>query len=86
MRSKEDAPDYRYFPDPDLVEFEIDQDFVEEIQQGMPELPDQKVNRIIKDYRISKKDALILTKDRNVSVGNLILKRIAAGWGLSWII
>jgi aspartyl-tRNA(Asn)/glutamyl-tRNA(Gln) amidotransferase subunit B len=67
MRSKEDAPDYRYFPDPDLVEFEIDQEFVEQIQEGMPELPDQKVNRIIKDYRISRKDALILTKNRNVS-------------------
>jgi len=67
MRSKEDAPDYRYFPDPDLVEFEIDQEFIEKIQEGMPELPDQKVNRIIKDYRISRKDALILTKDRNVS-------------------
>jgi aspartyl-tRNA(Asn)/glutamyl-tRNA(Gln) amidotransferase subunit B len=67
MRSKEDAPDYRYFPDPDLVEFEIDQKFIEQIQEGMPELPDQKVNRIIKDYRISRKDALILTKDRNVS-------------------
>jgi aspartyl-tRNA(Asn)/glutamyl-tRNA(Gln) amidotransferase subunit B len=67
MRSKEDAPDYRYFPDPDLVEFEIDQEFIEQIQEGMPELPDQKVNRIVKDYRISRKDALILTKDRNVS-------------------
>jgi len=67
MRSKEDAPDYRYFPDPDLVEFEIDQEFVEQIRDGMPELPDQKVNRIIKIYRISKKDALILTKDKNVS-------------------
>ena len=67
MRSKEDAPDYRYFPDPDLVEFEIDQELVEQIRKGMPELPDQKVNRIIKDYRISRKDALILTKDRSVS-------------------
>ncbi len=67
MRSKEDAPDYRYFPDPDLVEIDIDREFVEKIQSSMLELPDQKVNRIIKDYRISKKDVLILTKDRNVS-------------------
>jgi len=67
MRSKEDAPDYRYFPDPDLVEIDIDREFVEKIQSSMLELPDQKVNRIIKDYRVSKKDALILTKDRNVS-------------------
>ncbi len=67
MRSKEDAPDYRYFPDPDLVEFEIGQEFVEEIQGEMPELPDQKVNRIMKEYAIPKKDALILTKEQNVS-------------------
>jgi aspartyl-tRNA(Asn)/glutamyl-tRNA(Gln) amidotransferase subunit B len=67
MRSKEDAPDYRYFPDPDLVEIDIDRDFVEEIQNSMPELPDQKVNRITKEYGIPKKDALILTKDKGVS-------------------
>jgi aspartyl-tRNA(Asn)/glutamyl-tRNA(Gln) amidotransferase subunit B len=67
MRSKEDAPDYRYFPDPDLVELEIDQAFVEKIQDAMPELPDQKVNRITEDYGIAKKDVLVLTKDKAVS-------------------
>jgi len=67
MRSKEDAPDYRYFPDPDLVELEIDQVFVEKTQETLPELPDQKVNRITEDYGIPKKDVLVLTKDKAVS-------------------
>jgi aspartyl-tRNA(Asn)/glutamyl-tRNA(Gln) amidotransferase subunit B len=67
MRSKEDAPDYRYFPDPDLVEIEIDQEFIKRIKNSMPELPDQRVNRIISEYNIPEKDALVLTKDRSVS-------------------
>lgn len=68
MRSKEDAPDYRYFPDPDLVEIEIDQEFIEKIEKGMPELPDQKVYRITETYDIPKNEALILTKDKDVSI------------------
>ena len=67
MRSKEDAPDYRYFPDPDLVELEIDQDFMQNIERGLPELPDQKLNRLIEEFGINKQDALILTEDKNVS-------------------
>jgi aspartyl-tRNA(Asn)/glutamyl-tRNA(Gln) amidotransferase subunit B len=67
MRSKEDAPDYRYFPDPDLVDLEIDQAFVEKTQEMLPELPDQKIDRITEDYDIPKKDVLVLTKDKAVS-------------------
>ena len=67
MRSKEDAPDYRYFPDPDLLEVDIDKDFVESLRKSMPELPDHKLNRIIEEYGIPKNDALILTKDKAVS-------------------
>jgi len=67
MRSKEDAPDYRYFPDPDLVEIEIDQEFIGKIKNSITELPDQKVNRIIEEFGIPKNEALILTKDKNVS-------------------
>jgi len=66
MRTKEDAPDYRYFPDPDLVEVELEPGFIESIEKTMPELPDQRVRRVIDAYGISKSDALILTKDRNV--------------------
>jgi aspartyl-tRNA(Asn)/glutamyl-tRNA(Gln) amidotransferase subunit B len=67
MRSKEDAPDYRYFPDPDLLEIDLDQEFIEKIRKKMPELPDQKVNRLIEEYDIPKSDVLILTKDKSVS-------------------
>jgi aspartyl-tRNA(Asn)/glutamyl-tRNA(Gln) amidotransferase subunit B len=67
MRTKEDAPDYRYFPDPDLVEVEIDEDFIDQIERSMPELPDQKLKRVMGDYDIRKEDALILTREREVS-------------------
>ena len=66
MRSKEDAPDYRYFPDPDLTEIHIDEAFVARVRDTMPELPDQKLDRIIQ-YGIPRADALILTRDRAVS-------------------
>jgi len=64
MRTKEDAPDYRYFPDPDLVAIEIDQESIQIIKDSIPELPDSKANRIIEEYGIPKSDALILTKDK----------------------
>jgi aspartyl-tRNA(Asn)/glutamyl-tRNA(Gln) amidotransferase subunit B len=67
MRSKEDAPDYRYFPDPDLLDVHIDDAFLRAIENTLPELPDQKVNRIIQEYTIPKSDALILTRDRPIS-------------------
>jgi aspartyl-tRNA(Asn)/glutamyl-tRNA(Gln) amidotransferase subunit B len=67
MRSKEDAPDYRYFPDPDLLEIQIDQELIDKIQKEMPELPDQQMKMIIRDFGIAKKDAIILTRDKAVS-------------------
>jgi aspartyl-tRNA(Asn)/glutamyl-tRNA(Gln) amidotransferase subunit B len=67
MRSKEDAPDYRYFPDPDLLDIEIDEKFIKETAESMPELPDQKLNKIIEEYEIPKNDALILTRDKDIS-------------------
>jgi len=67
MRSKEDAPDYRYFPDPDLLDVNIDQDFIGQLEKGMPELPDQQLNRIIEQYGIPKNDAGILTRDKGIS-------------------
>ena len=67
MRSKEDAPDYRYFPDPDLLDIEIDQGLIEEIDDTMPELPDRRVARLTKAFGIPKADVLILTKDKGVS-------------------
>jgi aspartyl-tRNA(Asn)/glutamyl-tRNA(Gln) amidotransferase subunit B len=67
MRSKEDAPDYRYFPDPDLLEIELDDEFIREIRGDLPELPDQKAGRLVKEFDILENDAHLLTKDRDVS-------------------
>ena len=61
MRGKEEAHDYRYFPDPDLVPLRIDGKWIEEIRQSLPELPDQKKERFVKDYKIPEYDAEILT-------------------------
>ncbi len=67
MRSKEDAPDYRYFPDPDLIEVEIDREFLQGIEDSVPELPDQKLDHLIKNFGIPRHDAIILTRERKVS-------------------
>jgi len=63
MRSKEDAHDYRYFPDPDLLPLEFDEAFVEEIRASLPELPDEKRARFERDYGLSRYDAGVLTAD-----------------------
>ena len=64
MRSKEEAHDYRYFPDPDLLPLELDKDWVEEIEAGLPELPDAKKARFAADYGLSAGDAAVLVADR----------------------
>jgi len=64
MRSKEEAHDYRYFPDPDLLPLELDKDWVEEIEAGLPELPDAKKARFVADYGLSAGDAAVLVADR----------------------
>ncbi len=61
MRSKEEAHDYRYFPDPDLVPVEIDSTWVEEIRGNLPELPDEKENRFVEAYELPIEDARTLT-------------------------
>ncbi|NSX53630.1 Asp-tRNA(Asn)/Glu-tRNA(Gln) amidotransferase subunit GatB [Parasulfitobacter algicola] len=63
MRSKEEAHDYRYFPDPDLLPLEIEQAWVDEIAADMPELPDEKKARFIKDFSLSDYDASVLTAE-----------------------
>jgi aspartyl-tRNA(Asn)/glutamyl-tRNA(Gln) amidotransferase subunit B len=64
MRGKEEAHDYRYFPDPDLVPLRVDDHWIEEIRKGLPELPDQKRERFIQDYKIPEYDAEILTSTK----------------------
>ncbi len=64
MRSKEEAHDYRYFPDPDLLPLEFTQGFVDDLAQHLPELPDDKKNRFINDYGLSAYDADILVVEK----------------------
>ena len=61
MRSKEEANDYRYFPDPDLLPLEIDQVYIDAVAGTLPELPDQKAQRFIQEYGLSAYDAGVLT-------------------------
>ena len=61
MRSKEEAHDYRYFPDPDLLPLEFEQAYVDSLKAELPELPDAKKARFIKDYGLSPYDAMVLT-------------------------
>ncbi|MFX0545729.1 Asp-tRNA(Asn)/Glu-tRNA(Gln) amidotransferase subunit GatB [Roseovarius sp. S1116L3] len=63
MRSKEEAHDYRYFPDPDLLPLEIEQDWVDGIAASLPELPDAKKARFVLDFGLSEYDASVLTAE-----------------------
>jgi aspartyl-tRNA(Asn)/glutamyl-tRNA(Gln) amidotransferase subunit B len=64
MRGKEEAHDYRYFPDPDLVPLTISREWIEEIRQGLPELPLQKKGRFVRDYQIPDYDAGVITASK----------------------
>ncbi|HYD65029.1 Asp-tRNA(Asn)/Glu-tRNA(Gln) amidotransferase subunit GatB [Azospirillum sp.] len=64
MRSKEEAHDYRYFPDPDLLPLELEPEWVEEIKRTLPELPDEKKARFIGDYKLSAYDANVLVNEK----------------------
>ena len=67
MRSKEDAHDYRYFPDPDLLPLTLDDDWIKGLQDSMPELPDQIKERFINEYSLSSYDANIIVSDKATS-------------------
>ncbi|MCK4859485.1 MAG: Asp-tRNA(Asn)/Glu-tRNA(Gln) amidotransferase subunit GatB [Candidatus Omnitrophica bacterium] len=67
MRSKEEANDYRYFPEPDLPCFFISLDMIEEIKKQMPELPQQRQQRFISQYKIPEYDAAVLTKEKKMA-------------------
>jgi aspartyl-tRNA(Asn)/glutamyl-tRNA(Gln) amidotransferase subunit B len=85
MRSKEEAHDYRYFPDPDLLPLVIEESWVAEIASGLPELPDDKKVRFVRDYGISAYDAGVLIGDRELAdyyeeLANGIDAKQAANW------
>ncbi|TLZ21433.1 MAG: Asp-tRNA(Asn)/Glu-tRNA(Gln) amidotransferase subunit GatB [Gammaproteobacteria bacterium] len=67
MRSKEEANDYRYFPDPDLLPVVLDQAFIEQVRATLPELPDQKAARFASQYGLSAYDAGVLTGSRELA-------------------
>ena len=64
MRNKEEAHDYRYFPDPDLLPLNLNQDFIDEILKELPELPDDKKDRLMEQYKLNSYDADILVSDK----------------------
>lgn len=67
MRSKEEAHDYRYFPDPDLLPLELEQAWVDAIKESLPELPDDKKARFVASYGLSTYDAAVLAAERNAA-------------------
>ena len=67
MRSKEEANDYRYFPDPDLLPLAIGEDLVEAVRAELPELPDEKAARFVRDFGLSDYDAGVLTASRELA-------------------
>ena len=85
MRSKEDAHDYRYFPDPDLLPLILDQEFVNKIKDSLPELPDEKKARLMNDFGLSIYDASIVISDQDISeyyeeVAKYSDYKLAANW------
>ncbi len=67
MRGKEEAHDYRYFPDPDLVPLVIDRQWVEDVRRGLPELPEAKRQRFVEEYGLPEYDAGVLTAAKNLA-------------------
>ena len=85
MRSKEDAHDYRYFPDPDLLPLKIEQKLIDDLKKTLPELPDNKKERFINDYGLNSYEANVLVSEKDISdyyeeVAKLSDKKLAATW------
>jgi len=87
MRSKEEAHDYRYFPDPDLLPLEFDQDYVDDLARHLPELPDEKRARFAKDYGLSAYDATVLVAERaNADFFEAVAKGRDGKLSANWVI
>ena len=67
MRNKENAQDYRYFPEPDLVAIKLSDEYIEEVRKNLPELPESRKQRYLEQYELSEKDANILTSSKYLS-------------------
>ncbi len=92
MRGKEEAHDYRYFPDPDLVPLIVDEAWIKAVEQEMPELPDEKLSRFIKQYTLSETDAQVLTSSIALAdffetvAAPLKDKKLAANWVMTTLL
>lgn len=89
MRSKEEANDYRYFPDPDLLPVELSDEFLAEIRASLPELPDAKRARFISEYALSQYDADVLTSSKAMADYFEIALKASAGKGklcANWVL
>ncbi|NQV55946.1 MAG: Asp-tRNA(Asn)/Glu-tRNA(Gln) amidotransferase GatCAB subunit B, partial [Rhodospirillales bacterium] len=88
MRSKEEAHDYRYFPDPDLLPVQLTQEYVDAIKETLPELPDAKKARFVSDYGLGPKDAAALVAEKETAeYFEIVVKsgkdaKLAANWTL----
>ena len=85
LRDKEDAHDYRYFPDPDLLPLKIEQKLIDDLKKTLPELPDNKKERFINDYGLNSYEANVLISEKDISdyyeeVAKLSDKKLAATW------
>ncbi|KJV65881.1 MULTISPECIES: Asp-tRNA(Asn)/Glu-tRNA(Gln) amidotransferase subunit GatB [Ehrlichia] len=86
IRTKEDAHDYRYFPDPDLFPLKIDDQYINHVKSSLPELPMQKRDRYISDFNLSKYDAGILSSDKDVAIYfEKVVEKHDAKLAASWI-
>ncbi|MBN8911856.1 MAG: Asp-tRNA(Asn)/Glu-tRNA(Gln) amidotransferase subunit GatB, partial [Rhizobiales bacterium] len=87
MRSKEEAHDYRYFPDPDLLPLELEQGYVDDLARHLPELPDEKRARFAKDYGLSAYDATVLVAERaNADFFEAVAKGRDGKLSANWVI
>ncbi len=87
MRSKEEAHDYRYFPDPDLLPLELESAWIEAIARTLPELPDGKIARFVKDYGLPVYDATVLVAERaSADFFELVAKGRDGKTAANWVI
>ena len=87
MRSKEDAHDYRYFPDPDLLPLQLDKKLIEKIKINLPELPDEKKERFINEYSLTSYEANILVSEKEISdYFEAVVKKSDKKLAKNWII
>jgi len=92
MRGKEEAHDYRYFPDPDLVPLIVDDEWIQSVRQEMPELPDQKRARFMEEFQLSAYDAEVLTANIDLAnyfeetISNLSDIKQAANWTMTTLL